>query len=287
MIGKINEFYTIGPVNCELCLTRKDTGKQIQINMKSEDTHWYYGGYINFSKTFSPADAEVLSSWREGESVNISWNFRGYAILNQPSSGALFFQDTTQAANNPPTIASPDFIKKILQPLGMSNRMIVEIPVETPRLLDIVAPLPTGIGSLKDSLKLLISHLQNALERSRTASTATDFRSVIIEIRAPLDSIKTFTDYQQLGKELFVDTGIIRDVDHEAAKEAAAEIIRDIWDSFKSLHSIASKPMHTTTKTGKRFSISPERIDAGFALLDALSKAKYLNERIEVALTRK
>lgn len=283
---KINEFYAIGPVSCELWLKTKDTGKTTRIDLESEETRWYTGGYIKLSRKFTAADAEILSSWRAGETVNVSWYFKGYTLVNGADGHVLLFQDTTQSSNNQPAIGPEDFVKKLVVPLGLSNKMIVEIPVETPRLLNSMPTLPAGIASLRPSLQLLITHLQSALEKIRNADKASDYRSVITEVRAPLDSVKSFSDQKRLGKELLADTGIIRDLDPGAAEEAAEEIMQDIWASFRSLHGIASKPLHTTTRSGKKFSISPERADAEFALLDALTKAQYLNARIETSLSR-
>lgn len=293
MLHTVDEVFLLNRAECRLRLKTEGSGKSMEISLRSQDTRVYKGGYVKFSKTISPVDAEFLSSWRQGETVNVSWSVDGYALLGSTNIGtsALHFNMTNESdGKKQPSIAPRDFIQKLIQPMGLSNRMIVELPVEVPGILNSATTLPPGISALKPHLGTLLRHLQAAIGQMRNAGTAADFRSVMSEIRTPLDSILNFQSKSDLAKELFIDTGIIRDVDPGAALEASEEIIEDIWESFRNLHDIDSKPLHTTTKTRKNklsFTMSPEKADAEYVLTEALAKAKYLNTRIEAALVRR
>jgi hypothetical protein len=80
------------------------------------------------------------------------------------------------------------------------------------------------------------------------------------EIRTPLDTVISFKNgphYQNLAKELFIDTGIIHDItglSPGGAKIASEQILDSLWEQFQILANINSKPLHTTTtpKTGKK-----------------------------------
>ncbi len=301
LVSRVDEVFVVAANRCDLMLKLGSTGKKVELQLQPDETRMYVGGYFSFSRTIEPRDVEHLASWRPGEDVCVNWIIQGYAALGTvkklpgydifPNIIAFSAENTT--SHNEPKISPREFVDKMVVPAGIGDRFIAELALDMPRLMGTTPNLPPGISALKQDLQLLTSNLKTAVASLRNAGTSDDLRAVMAHIRTPLDSILTFQSKKDLAKELYVDTGIIRDVDPNGAAEAAQEIIEDIWVIFQKLHDIVSKGIHTTTKQTKTrksnlsFQMKPVRANVEYALISALAASNTLVQLIELSIARK
>jgi hypothetical protein len=95
------------------------------------------------------------------------------------------------------------------------GKLIEEFSVEVPNLLTTSTNGGPAVKKLIPHITLLRQYLKFALERFRNARSVSDLRASMGEIRMSLYTVINFKndpDFQNLGKELFVDTGIINDI---------------------------------------------------------------------------
>ncbi|MEW5840982.1 MAG: hypothetical protein AB1753_08260 [Thermoproteota archaeon] len=301
LVTKVDELLIMAANRCELALKIGSTGQKIELQLQPDGTRIYVGGYFSFSRTIEPRDIEHLAAWRPGEDVYVNWIIQGYAALGTVKRlpgydvfpNIIAFTAENTMSRNEPKISPREFVDKMVVPAGLGDRFIAELALDMPQLLSTIPNLPPGISALKQDLPLLTSNLKTAVASFRNAGTADDLRAVLAHIRTPLDSILTFQNKKDLAKELYVDTGIIQDVDPNGATEAAQEIIEDIWVIFQKLHDIVSKGIHTTTKQTKTrksnlsFQMKPVRANVEYALISALAASNTLVKLIELSIARK
>jgi hypothetical protein len=84
-----------------------------------------------------------------------------------------------------------DFIKEILEPIGLGEKLIEEFSVGVPSFISSIANQPAAIKKLIPNLILLQRHLKLALDMFRNARSAFDLSASVGKIRTPLDTIIT------------------------------------------------------------------------------------------------
>ena len=90
-IGTANELFLLNNAKSILKLRTKNSNKETNIHLNSEETKLYTGGFISFSKSVNASDIEYLNSWREGETLLINWTIEGFAVLpNMSYSHPIF-----------------------------------------------------------------------------------------------------------------------------------------------------------------------------------------------------
>jgi predicted methyltransferase len=186
-----------------------------------------------------------------------------------------------------------EFNKSLVVPMELGKRIIEEFPTEAPGLLSMAANAPPGVKKLILHIVLLQEHLRLAIDQIRKAQSVSDVEASMIQIRKPLDTVlqfKTDPDFQSLGQELFVNTGIITDIkgmNPGGAVIASRDILNSIWKQFQELSNINSKPIHTTTTrstSSQNFEMKPKRAEAKFTLISTLCITNYLIDRIRMVL---
>jgi hypothetical protein len=298
-IGTVNELFLLNSAECVLKLKTKGSNKEMNVYLNSEETKLQTGGYISFSKPVDSGDIEYLNSWREGETLSIDWTINGFALLPyrvlfknyRILNSVLSIDPFTSNANI--AMGPDDFIKEILEPIGVGDKLIEEFSVGIPSFISSTANQPAAIKKLIPNLILLQRHLKLALDMFRNARSASDLSASMGKIRTPLDTIIKFKndpDFQSLGKELFVDTGVISDIPglpSGGAIIASQNIINDLWRQFQALANINSKSLHTSTQTQtQNFEMKPERSDPKYTLISCLSITNYLIDKIKAALLK-
>ena len=252
-IGTVNELFLLNNARCVLKLKTKNSNRETNIHLNSEETKLYTGGYISFSKSVDPRDIEYLSSWREGETLLIDWTIDGFALLPNRDiiknylilSYVLSIEPFTSNENI--TMGPDDFITEILMPVGLGEKLIEEFSIEVPNLISSAVNPPPAIKKLIPHLTLIQRHLKLALDRFRNARSISDLSASMGEIRTPLDAVINFKndpDFQNLAKELFIDTDIINDIPglpQGGALIASQDIINNLWKQFQALANINSK----------------------------------------------
>jgi len=299
MIGTVNELFLLNNATCILKLKTKNSNRETNIHLNSEETKLYTGGYISFIKPVDSRDIEYLNSWREGETLLIDWIIDGFALLLNSDivqnyrilSYVLSIEPFTSNGNI--TMGPDDFITEILLPVGLGEKLIEEFSIEVPNWISSAVNPPPAIKKLVPHLVLLQRHLKLALDRFRNARSISDLSASMGEIRTPLDTVMNFKndpDFQKLAKELFIDTHIINDIPGlppGGALIASQDIINNLWKQFQALANINSKALHTTTTPStqkQNFEMKPERSDPKYTLVSCLSITNFLLDKIETAL---
>ena len=88
---------------------------------------------------------------------------------------------------------------------------------------------------------------------------------------------------KDLAQGLFIDVGVISDIDPTGAKNAAEDVVGKFGNILKNLYLVSSKAAHTThsvKQSHPRFNFVPDYSDAEFVLTLGLVSAKYLLNRI-------
>ena len=301
LVMKVDELFILAANRCDLSLKIASTGKRVEIPLKADETRMYRVGFFSFSREIGRGDVEHLAAWRPGEDIYVNWTIQGYAALGTIKKlegydvfpNIITFTAENATSRNQPRMSTREFVEKMVVPAGLGNRFIAELALDTPQLLTTAHSLPPGMSALSLDLQLLTSSLKAAVTSLRNASTSDDFRAVMAHIRTPIDSILKFQNKKDLAKELYVDTGILQDVDPNAAIEAAQEIVEDTWVIFQKLHDIVSKGLHTTTKQTKTrkgnlsFQMKPVRANVEHVLISALAASNMLVNLIELSIIRK
>jgi hypothetical protein len=271
----------------------------MEIDLDCKEIKLYNRSYASFYIPVTPREIESVNSWREGESILIDWFITGFVLLNRYYIGGnqipnLVLPIDNFSADNPIRMGQDEFNENLIVPMALGEKFIEEFSVEVPNLLSTIpVSAPKGIKKLIPLIVLLQCQLKSVLGIFRRAQSTADIRASMSEIRRPLDSViklRKDQDFQSLGNELFISTGIITDIpglQSGDAEAAAGDIMNNFWNQFQALASILSKALHITstpTTGSKNFQMKPERIDAKYTLLTCLCITKYLIDRIKSAL---
>lgn len=274
---------------CRLSLETATERPIVTFNLyMHDDRRMYNGGYCLFSTFITPKDAEELSRWIKGETVRIGWRIEGYASIqdNQYAFPSRFqVGNLTEEKNKWRTISPEDFSTKIIRRLGLHEEYITTFPRQIPASVTSSPNLPSGINGLVVHLNTLVSSLSNAVDILRHAQTDVDYRQVMEQVKTSTNTIfqHIYQNKANLAKELFIDTGVIRDINQGGANIAAEDVCEKLGNILEGIYLISSKPAHTMPQTGQTqagFNFNPDRSDAEFVLTMGLTSAKYLLNKI-------
>jgi hypothetical protein len=287
--GRFAECDSIIIVDAQCKLTLH-TSNQIITTIRlttQEDRRMYtYGPYF-FSTFIHPTDAEKLMSFIQGDTIYIEWKINGYAsaLIREPTPIMRFEVSNSQDDTDKwPQIGYQDFINNIANRLGLDNSYMTEYPLQIPSALISSTQLPNGVSGLLPDLSTLFTNLQNAVDRMRHARSNNDYRQVMDSVKTSVDSLRIYlkdpAHKKDLAKELYVDPGIVSNIDPTGGDSAAEDLLEKLGNIVENLYQIASKPAHPMLRPKKgatlRFRFSPDLSDAEFALQIGLSSAKYL-----------
>ena len=293
------ESGTLIVIDAKCKLTLKSTsGRHIMdINLYNQDNRrMYINGYYFFSTFITQNDVESLTHILDGETMIVFWNVAGDASAIK--QGTYFpimpfdVSNSLDSENKWPKISYSEFSSNILHRIGLAEKYISEFPLQLPSSIATSGSLPSGICGLLTDLRTLVNSLKSAINTLRNPRSTTDYRQVMDQVKTSVDSIRSYLPghKQDLGREIFIDTGIIVNIDTPGGDRAAEDIIERIGNILENVYQIASKPAHTKTrpKSGQaqlRFSMNPDSSDSEFVLTLALASAKYLIQKIEVVIS--
>ncbi|MGB6531166.1 MAG: hypothetical protein WBF33_23910 [Candidatus Nitrosopolaris sp.] len=246
------------------------------------------GGTCLFKTFINAEDAEELSREIKGESVRIGWTIEGYAsIPNKQYAFPMPFEvgNLTDDKNKWVSIAPEQFSKNFIQRLGLREEYITTFPLKIPASIASSTNLQSGTKGLAGHLNTLVTSLSIAVGILRNAGTNLEYRQVMEHVKTSTNTIFQYVNQnkENLAKELFIDTGVISDIDFGGAKIAAEDVLEQFGKILQSIYLISSKPAHTTPQKGQPqlgFNFLPDRSDAEFVLTMGLTSAKYLLNKI-------
>jgi hypothetical protein len=272
---------------CNLTLhTSKQVITTIRLPTQEDRRMYTYGPYL-FSTFIHPSDAEKLMSTTRGDPIFIEWRINGYAsALIQEYTPIMHFEvsNSRDDTDKWPQIGYQDFINNFANRLGLDNSYMTEFPLQMPSALLSSTHIPKGVSGLLPDLSTLFTNMQNAVDNIRRARSNNDYRQVMDSVKTSVDTLRIYlkdpVHKKELAKELFVDPGVLNNIDSTGGDIAAEDVLEKIGNILENLYQIASKPAHTMSRPTKgvplRFRFNPDKSDAEFALQIGLSSAKYL-----------
>lgn len=257
-------------VTCEITFILQESQRAKRVLLRPfDDSRLYISGNTFFQCLISSQDVEQLNSWRNGESILLQWNLRGFAAVadSSPPNPIVWLNGSnmTQNLHLRPSMDSNRFYSKIMAPLGLSHTFLEDFPIEIPQSIRTASSLPIGISGLIHDLQNLIEHLCSAVNILRESRRIEDFRHVMDEVKSSMDSIRNYPNKQILAKEILVETGIIGNVDSSNSGDRSAEQYMGYYFKIlENIYQMASKPAHTKLRgqtTPSRFSMTPDRVN--------------------------
>ncbi|MGB6593220.1 MAG: hypothetical protein WBE68_17110, partial [Candidatus Nitrosopolaris sp.] len=92
----------------------------------------------------------------------------------------------------------------------------------------------------------------NAVNILRNSRTTNDYRQVMDRVKTSVETIysyvKNTSNKKNLAKEIFIDVGVITDIDPTGAEIPAEDVIEKFGNILECIYQISSKPAHTTPK---------------------------------------
>jgi hypothetical protein len=252
-----------------------------------EDRRMYTNGPYFFSTFIHPSDAEKLMSITQGKTILVEWRINGYASALVPEFTPIMRFEVSNSLDDTdkwPQIGHQDFINNIANRLGLDNSYLTEFPLQIPSALLSSTHMPNGVSGLLPDLNTLFTNMQNAVDSIRHARSNNDYRQVMDSVKTSVDTLRIYlkdpVHKKDLAKELFVDPGVVTNIDATGGDKAAEDLIEKFENILENLYQIASKPAHPMSRPNKgkplRFRFNPDLSDAEFALQIGLSSAKYL-----------
>ncbi|MGH9963999.1 MAG: hypothetical protein ACRD5E_04100 [Nitrososphaeraceae archaeon] len=272
---------------CNLTLhTSKQVITTIRLPTQEDRRMYTYGPYF-FSTFIHPTDAEKLMSIIRGDTIYVEWKINGYAsaLVRGPTPIMRFEVSNSQDDTDKwPQIGYQEFVNNIANRLGLDNSYMAEFPLQIPSSLLSSTQIPNGVSGLLPDLSTLFTNMQNAVDNIRHARSNNDYRQVMDSVKTSVDTLRIYlknpVHKRDLAKELFVDPGVVSNIDPTGGDKAAEDLIEKFVNILENLYQIASKPAHTMLRPNKggplRFRFNPDLSDAEFALQIGLSSAKYL-----------
>jgi hypothetical protein len=274
---------------CNLSLETANDRHITSFNLSMQgDRGMRNGGICLFSTFINPKDVEDLSRMIAGETVRIKWRIDGYAsIPNNQYAFPMRFDvgNSTDGKDRWPQI-NPDEFSKIMQKLGLHEEYITSFPLKIPTSVSSSPPnLPSAINRLLPDLNTLVNNLNKAVNTLRSARDDDGYRQVMDQVKTSVESIHQYVDQNKkdLAQGLFIDVGVINDIDSTGAQNAAEDVVGKFGKILKNLYLLSSKAAHTTysvRQPSPRFNFVPDYSDAEFVLTLGLVSAKYLLNRI-------
>jgi hypothetical protein len=163
---------------------------------------------------------------------------------------------------------------------GLDDKFISEHSISIPENLG--HKNSQFLKQILSDLTTMTINLNNAKDRIRKSSNASDYKAVMGDVKSALDSIKNFLVTTVNAKEFLVDSRTFMDRDSGGGEKAALEVIGRIRSIMEHIYEISSKPAHTgLKKKGLRFEMSPDREDALFVFESSLCLLEYFMEKFK------
>lgn len=174
--------------------------------------------------------------------------------------------DSTEIPESTMLILQNDWAEKVIKPIGMGDRIIIELPCRFPELKDIAYD--------DGELEKLRNNLNRAIEKLKLTKdeylTKKDHDACVKNLRSAVELLhklphnpakpKQFPFVKSYKEFLFEKSGT-------GSKEISQEIIEDIFKMVDSIFNISSKSVHEIeSSSGCTFDYCPKKEDAELLL---------------------
>ncbi len=205
-------------------------------------------------------------SERPGPKANASPTKAYLDQYNNQQKNLLVKYDTLKNPESKLLILQDEWTEKVIKPLGMGERFIIELPIVLPELSDIAYD--------DGELKKLRKNFGRTIELLRLANdeylTKRDHNACIRDLRSAVELLHKLPHDPSKGKQyhyiksykefLFEKSGT-------GSKEISQEIIVNIFEMIDAIYNISSKSVHEIeSSSGSTFEYLPKQEDAELLL---------------------
>jgi len=233
--------------------------------------------------------------------IRLKWNINAYGFLEEEEASARGIYHVTPifmsiASLKEFSVSRMDFVKHVLEPADLLRRKFIEVvvePVDEGALNNISDPdIREGFRILLEKQRLL----NDALEKLQRASNASEYRSVIEDVRKVVEGIvigKPAGDKTAIAlKKSFEILGIARETNLGALSDLVEKLSLNIIGKGSNkgfLYNIfeysSSLGVHTTIGD-KLYEARPDKHDAEFAVLQAMLVLNYIIKTLKKGASR-
>jgi len=279
------------------------SGKSVEIGARAQRV-WYRGERPYRIRIISePISLEELHEINEklgaGDTYTLYWEVIGYGFLKDIAALGLNLQKNLLVAISISSYRSfsinrQDFVKKILEPTDMLKREYIEVIIEP---LDKTFIDKIKDQDIRDALRILLEKqkfLYDALLQLRKATSSLEYSNVITSVRKAVELLEPNKPAGNMLmnalRKSYSLVNIAEDIDARASAELIEELIETLIGSNGFLTNIfkySSKlGPHVKTASGKLCKPHPYKMDAEFAILQAMVTLNYMIRLLKNAAIR-
>jgi hypothetical protein len=239
-----------------------------------EDNDWKTFRFLEiYSEPLSRSMIHEIDEKLRPDDLEVNWGIGSYCFLEKDYTKGLIpiFVGTDTSHK----FTRREFVKDVLERADLLKREFIEVVVEPIDLSYIKEP------KLRSALQLLAEKQKILLEAKRiftVAKTSSEFRGVIDEVRKVIEGLY---DLEEILREAYEKLGYIESPDVEAIREASKGMSDAILEKKTGLvgatFTYASRfGIHTQTQQKKPYTPIPNKMEAEFAIQQALIELNYL-----------
>lgn len=177
--------------------------------------------------------------------------------------------DTSKFIDAELLILQDDWVEKVIKPLGMGERFIVEIPCKLPTIPE--GTLSPDLNDLKEKLEKGILKLKDAIDEYNKGRDAEKCIAKVREASDNLHGIKTFEIKYGVGKPKDLDSirlysEFLIENTRTGSEEISNEIMQSIEIIIDQIFNMSSKVPHGLTRKKETFDYEPSCEDAEMIL---------------------
>jgi hypothetical protein len=268
-----NAFYILSTGQGYFELIADSTHLRIKSEIDIGKVSGYPPRITIFSKPLSRKEIDEIDKTLGSNDLKIHWSVYAYGFLDDDSMKSNLIIISIDGWHK---ISRKKFCENILDKADMLKREFIEVIMEQ------IGDLNVSDHSLKEALQLLLDKqkfLSEAMERLKNANKVSDYRGIISNVRNVVEGIKENNDFRELYKEIYKRR--ISSISEEVRTNEANGIVDTLIGRkgmIDNIFTYTSKlGVHVTTKEDKQpYTPEPDRIDAEFAVQQALITLNYL-----------
>lgn len=258
---------------------KKPSGENVDIAASITDC-WNVGGRpLTLRIDSEPLSRSMIHEIDEKlrpDDLEVRWSIDVYGFLEEDSAkrynaGLIpIFVGT----DSPHKISRIEFVRNVLEKADMLRREFIEVVIEPIDLSYVIdSRAKSALQLLFEKQKLLLG----AKNKLAEAKTSTDFRGIIDEVRRVVEGLYQL---EEICGEMYKKLGYIESSDVEAIDETSKEMA----DAVVSKNSLTAATfyfasrfgIHAETRTKRLYTPTPTRMEAEFAVQQALIELNYL-----------
>jgi hypothetical protein len=150
------------------------------------------GSNLTFYKEIKPLELESLFEWRRGGDIALTWIFRGNGLADiNGKTRLLELSYDPDSSFVSPNISQNKWDLMLNRCGGLKDKFISEHSISIPENLG--HKNSQFLNQILADLTTMMINLNNAKDRIRKASNASDYKAVMGDVKSALDSLKNFS----------------------------------------------------------------------------------------------